>query len=84
MNGILVGIRDGHTTNWYKAHAMNRRSNGSMVAFARNDSRTAVNIPARLFVGAREDDSNHTATCQRYPCITTAWAMGMKLAEVKA
>ena len=49
--GISVGIKTGHTTNWYRAHALNRRKDGAMVAFALNDERTPVRIKAKEFAG---------------------------------
>lgn len=49
--GISVGVKTGNTTNWYRAHSLNRRKDGAMVAFALNDERTPVRIRAAEFAG---------------------------------
>lgn len=49
--GISVGVRSGNTINWYRAHSLNRRKDGSMVAFALDDQRTPVVIKAKDFAG---------------------------------
>jgi hypothetical protein len=50
---ISVGIEDdgNNTTNWYRAHAVNRRKDGAMIVYALDKQRTAVTIPARNFKG---------------------------------
>ena len=54
-NGIAVGIEtkrgNSSTTNWYAAHSLARRRNGSFVIYARDEKRTAYGVPARLFAG---------------------------------
>jgi len=49
--GISVGIKKGNTINWYQAHSLNRRSDGAMAVFARDDSRTVFVVPAKVFAG---------------------------------
>ncbi len=49
--GISVGIKDGKTIKWYKAHSMTRRSDGAMCVIALDEKRTCVIIPAKNFSG---------------------------------
>jgi len=49
--GISVGIKQGNSINWYRAHSLNRRPDGSMVVFALDDDRTTVIVKAAKFAG---------------------------------
>lgn len=49
--GISVGVRSGNTINWYRAHSLNRRKDGSMVVFALDDQRTPIIVKAKDFAG---------------------------------
>ena len=70
--GISVGIREGNTTNWYRACALNRCTDGAMVVYALNSGRTAVIIPARLFKGVMASHSGSVCNPDSVdPCILT-------------
>lgn len=51
--GISVGIKQGDSINWYRAHSMTRRKDGSMCVFALDDQRTPVVVKAANFSGVR-------------------------------
>lgn len=56
---ITVGIKRDGTTNWYRAHSLNRRPDGQMVAFCLDDQRTAYIIPARMFAGVFGNETDY-------------------------
>jgi len=49
--GIGVGIKVKGITRWYAAHSLNRRSDGAMEIFARDENRTSFVVPAKDFSG---------------------------------
>lgn len=68
---IAVGIKvDGNTTNWYKAHSLNRRPDGSMCVFGLDDQRTTYTVPARLFAGVMSNTLDYNG--QEHPDISEA------------
>lgn len=50
-NGISVGVKQGNSTNWYRAHSLNRRLTGEMCIFALDEKRTTVIVTASKFSG---------------------------------
>jgi len=66
--GISVGIKFGNTINWYQAHSLNRRNDGAMVVFARDEKRTIFVIPGRNFAGVCPG-LRETFSGNLHPCI---------------
>jgi hypothetical protein len=51
--GISVGVKQGNSTNWYRAHSLNRRLTGDMCIFALDENRTVVIVTAAKFAGVQ-------------------------------
>lgn len=49
--GIGVGVRNGNTTNWYRAHSLARRMNNTMCVYGLDEKRTPFIIPNKEFAG---------------------------------